>query len=113
MHRLQRYFQQTKVDKVPTHKARSETIVCTLTSAELADTGKAWRKLLSTALVVREEIPGGLRLEVNEESADALRQLVDIERECCRWITFNLEGPVVSMTAPGPGAFVIRGMWGL
>jgi hypothetical protein len=96
---------------VKTYRATSKTIVCTLSMDELADTRAAWQKLFRTALLVREEIPGGLRLVVNEGSAEALRQLIDIERECCRWITFELDGPTVSMTAHGVGVWVLRAMW--
>jgi len=94
-----------------TYRATSNTIMCTLSRDELSDTRAAWQKLFRTALVVREEIPGGLRLLVREDSAEALRQLIDIERDCCRWITFELDGPRVSMTAEGAGATVLRSMW--
>jgi hypothetical protein len=98
---------------VETYRATSETIVCTLSKEELSDTRAAWQKLFRTALLVREEIPGGLRLVVNDASAEALRQLIEIERGCCRWITFELDGPAVSMTAAGPGKFVLRAMWAM
>ncbi len=94
-----------------TYRATSKTIVCTLSEDELTDTRTAWQKLFRTALLVREEIPGGLRLVVNEGSAEALRQLIEIERDCCRWITFELDGPTVSMTADGVGAWALRTMW--
>jgi hypothetical protein len=94
-----------------TYRATSNTIMCTLSRDELSDTRGAWQKLFRTALVVREEIPGGLRLQVNDDSAEALRQLIDIERECCRWITFRLDGPLVSMTAEGAGESALREMW--
>ena len=61
--------------------------------------------------MAREEVPGGLRLEVNPASTEALRQLVDIERECCQWITFALDGPTVTMTAEGEGDSIIRQTW--
>jgi hypothetical protein len=93
------------------YRATSNTIMCTLSRDELTDTRAAWQKLFRTALVVREEIPGGLRLLVREDSAEALRQLIDIERDCCRWITFRLDGPQVSMTAEGPGESALREMW--
>lgn len=94
-----------------TYRATSDTIACTLSNEELQDTRAAWEKLFRTALLMREEIPGGIRLVVNDGSAEALRQLIDIERECCQWITFQLEGPAVSMTAEGAGADAIRAMW--
>jgi hypothetical protein len=96
---------------VETYRATSKTVVCTLSKDELTDTRAAWQKLFRTALLVREEIPGGLRLVVNEGSAEALRQLIDIERDCCRWITFELDGPTVSMTAGGVGVWALRAMW--
>ena len=94
-----------------TYRAKSRTIVCTLSADELRDTGAAWQKLFHTALLLREEIPGGIRLVVNDGSAEALRQLVDIERECCQWITFELDGPSVSLTAEGAGESAIKEMW--
>ena len=94
-----------------TYRATSDTIMCTLSKDELSDTRAAWQKLFQTALLVREEIPGGLRLVVREDSAEALRQLVDIERDCCRWITFRLDGPQVRMTAEGAGQAAIRESW--
>jgi len=96
---------------VETFRATSDTIVCTLSQDELRDTRAAWQKLFRTALLVREEIPGGIRLVVNDGSAEALRQLIEIERECCSWITFQLDGSTVAMTAEGQGAETIRAMW--
>jgi hypothetical protein len=96
---------------VETYRATSKTIVCTLSKDELTDSRAAWQKLFRTALLVREEIPGGLRLVVNVDSVEALRQLIDIERDCCRWITFELDGPTVSMTADGVGVWALRTMW--
>jgi hypothetical protein len=94
-----------------TYRATSNVVACTLSPDELKETEKAWRKLFELSLVSREEVPGGLRLAVHLGSAIALRALVDIERDCCRWITFDLEGPVVTMTSPGPGEAAIREMW--
>ena len=94
-----------------TYRASSDVIACTLTPEDLKETEQAWRKLLGLSLVSREEVPGGLRLEVHPGSAEALRSLIDIERDCCRWITFELEGPVVTMTSPGDGEAAIREMW--
>lgn len=94
-----------------TYRATSDTVMCTLSKAELSDTRAAWQKLFRTALVVREEIPGGLRLVVRKDSAEALKQLIDIERDCCRWITFRLDGPEVTLTAEGAGQSAVREMW--
>ena len=95
-----------------TFRASTDIIACTLTQEDLRETVTAWKKLLRLSLVSREEIPGGLRLVVHPGSADALKQLVDVERECCRWITFQLDGPAVMMTASGGGESTIREIWG-
>ena len=94
-----------------TYRARTDVIACTLTPDDLKDVGEAWQKLFRQSLSAREEVPGGLRLEFHPGSADALRSLIDIERECCQWITFELDGPVVTMTSPGEGETAIREMW--
>ena len=94
-----------------TYRATSETIACTLSPAELRDTQAAWQKLFRLSLISRQVVPGGLRLVVHEGSAEALRRLVEIERDCCAWITFELDGPSVTMTGAGPAASAIREVW--
>ena len=93
------------------YRATSDVVACTLSPDDLKETEKAWHKLFQLSLVSRQEVAGGLRLEVHPGSADALRSLIDIERDCCRWITFELDGPVVTMTSPGDGGAAIREMW--
>ncbi len=92
-------------------EARSETIVCTLTADDLEDTRRGWQKLFRTSLLSRDLVAGGLRLTFGPGGEVALRQLVDIESECCQWITFEVSGPSVTMTAPGDGEAAIRSMW--
>jgi len=94
-----------------TFRATSDTVACTLTQEDLKETVSAWNKLLRLSLISRQEIPGGLRLTVDPRSEAALRQLIDIERECCRWITFKLDGTSVTITAAGDGESTIREMW--
>ena len=94
-----------------TFRATSDIVACSLTRSELEETGAAWQKLFRLSLASRDEVPGGLRLAFHPGSAEALRHLVDIERDCCQWITFELDGPVVTMTSPGAGEAAIREMW--
>ena len=94
-----------------TYRATSDIVACSLTRAELAETGAAWQKLFRLSLAARDEVPGGLRLAFHPGSAEALRQLIDIERECCPWITFELDGASVTMTSTEAGASAIREMW--
>jgi hypothetical protein len=92
-------------------RATSETIACTLSADDLKDVQAAWQKLFLTSLISRDLVPGGLRLTVHPGAEPALRQLIDIEVDCCRWITFELDGPSVTLTAEGEGEQVIRTMW--
>ena len=85
--------------------------MCTLTPTELQDRGAAWRKLIGSGLVQRERVPGGIRLIAEPGAADALTRLVDLERECCEWIDFEVHGSAVTMTAEGDGEAVLAGMF--
>lgn len=91
--------------------ATSDAIACTLGPAELRDTQAAWQKLMSASLIAREQVPGGLRLRFHPASSKALQQLVDIERECCAWISFEITGGTLTMTSAGAGEATIREMW--
>jgi|ERR1700682_513902 len=92
-------------------RATSETIACTLSADDLKDVQAAWQKLFRGSLISRDLVLGGLRLTVHPGAETALKQLIEIEMDCCRWITFELEGPSVTMTAEGEGEQVIRTMW--
>lgn len=94
-----------------TYKATSDIVACSLSRSELEATGTAWQKLFRRSLIARDEVAGGLRLVFHPGSAEALGRLIDIERECCPWITFELDGASVTMTSPGAGASAIREMW--
>ena len=89
-------------------------IACTLSPSELKDREGAWRKLLGSGLVEREPVPGGIRLRPAPGAATALLDLIDLERECCAWISFEVgEGPAVTLTAGGEGEAVLAGMFSL
>jgi hypothetical protein len=90
----------------------SPPIACTLSAADLKDREGAWRKLMASGLVQREIVPGGLRLTAAPGAATALIELIDLERECCAWIDFEVaEGSVVTLTAQGEGEAVLAGMF--
>jgi hypothetical protein len=95
-----------------TIKATSETIMCTLSVGELKNVAAAWQRLFREWLVSRELVPGGLRITVVPNAEPALRQLVEREIDCCRWITFQFDGPSVTLTAAGVGERAIQEMWG-
>jgi hypothetical protein len=91
--------------------AEPRPIACTLTASELKDRGAAWGKLFASGLLRRERVPGGIRLIAEPGAAVALVELVDLERECCEWIDFEVDGPAVTMTADGAGEDVLAGMF--
>ena len=85
--------------------------MCTLTAGDLKDRSKAWQKLLASGLVERERVPGGIRLSAAPGASRALPQLIDLERACCAWIDYEVEGSVVRLTAAGEGERVLAGMF--
>ncbi len=95
--------------------AETEPIVCTLTESDRQDRGAAWRKLFGSGLVERDRVPGGIRLIAAPGAALSLIELIDLERECCTWIRFEVregsEGAVVTLTADGDGEATLAGMF--
>ena len=91
--------------------AEARPIVCTLTPRELKDRGAAWRKLWSSGLIRRERVRGGIRLIAEPGASKALTDLVDLERECCAWIDFDVDGSAVTLTARGVGQTVLAQMF--
>ena len=92
--------------------ADTPPIACTLSADDLQDREAAWKKLLASGLVERYAVPGGVRLHAAPGAADALIDLIDLERECCPWIKFEVaDGGVVTMTAGGDGEAVLAGMF--
>ena len=86
-------------------------IACSLSAADLRDREAAWRRLLTTSLVSRDVVPGGIRLAVHPGSVPSLLELVNLERACCPWIDFVVEGASVTITAEGDGETAIRSMF--
>jgi hypothetical protein len=92
--------------------AETAPIVCTLTGSDLQDRQGAWNKLMGSGLVAREVVAGGIRLSPAPGAAAALIELIELERECCRWIQFEVsDGSIVTLTAEGDGAAVLAGMF--
>jgi hypothetical protein len=86
-------------------------IACSLSAADLRDRETAWRTLLTTSLMSRDVVPGGIRLAVHPGSVPSLLELVDLERACCPWIDFVVNGASVTITAEGDGEAAIRSMF--
>jgi hypothetical protein len=86
-------------------------IVCTLTRADLRDRGAAWRKLFASGLLIRDRVPGGIRLTAQSGALEALHELIDLERECCAWIDYDVDASGATLTAAGDGEAVLAGMF--
>jgi hypothetical protein len=90
----------------------STPIACTLKGSELKDREGAWNKLMGSGLVKRDLVPGGIRLRATPGAASELMELIDLERECCAWIHFEVsDQSVVTLTAEGAGDAVLAGMF--
>jgi hypothetical protein len=67
---------------------------------------------MGSGLVERYVVPGGIRLHAAPGAAAALIDLIDLERECCAWIRFDVSaGSIVTLTAEGDGEAVLAGMF--
>jgi len=92
--------------------AESQPIACTLSASDLKDREGAWTKLMGSGLVERDVVPGGIRLRAAPGAAAALMELIDLERECCAWIQFDVSSEsAVTLTAEGDGETVLAGMF--
>jgi hypothetical protein len=87
-------------------------IACTLTAADLQSRSEAWRRLLLSGEVVRLRVSGGIQLRPSPAAASSLLELIDLERECCSWIDFEVSrDSTVTLTAEGDGEAVLTGMF--
>ena len=67
---------------------------------------------MSSGLVERDLVPGGIRLSPAPGAAAALIDLIDLERECCAWIRFEVsDRSVVTLTAEADGEAVLAAMF--
>jgi hypothetical protein len=89
-----------------------EPIMCTLSESDLLDRSAAWQKLLHSGQVERIRVTGGIQLKATPGATKALHELIDLERECCEWIHYDV-GPdsTITLTAPGDGEGVLAGMF--
>jgi hypothetical protein len=89
-------------------------IACTLGPADLAVRGRRWEELAERTSVERIELPNGLRLVFGEAPgvAEALAELVVLERECCGFADWTLRSTgaetALDVTAGGDAIPVVR-----
>ena len=90
-----------------------DAIACTLTETEHIQVRAAWQRLFATSLKSRDLLPAGVLLTFAPGAEPELRRLIDIERQCCAWITFAVDGPKVVMTAVGDGVAALQNIWSI
>jgi hypothetical protein len=94
-------------------------IVCTLTDEERSSRTTTWKDVVANSVTHIEELGDGYALTLNagQIDLDQLRNLVESESECCRWMNLQLQerSPLtlsISSASPG-GKAVIKHMLGL
>ena len=83
---------------------RELPIACTLTPAALADRGEWLRRLGAASLLDGRRIDGGLELRFAGAAEDEVREWVRAERECCAFLSFDVErtGDDLRLEVAGP-----------
>jgi hypothetical protein len=95
--------------------SRSQTVACTLGSADLAAQAERWRRLYADAGSERIVTAEGLRVRFRRDSAveQELRALVAVEVGCCAWAQWTVEEQpeelVLEVRSAGAGISVIHG----
>jgi len=83
-------------------------VVCELTSAAIVARRERLLPALAARATVREQTEDGCRFsfEANSDTLKLITQVIDAERQCCRWLSFTLTvapdaAPIV-LTLSGP-----------
>ncbi len=84
------------------HDSDGDLVACGLSSAELRVRVAALLAQFKSRVIATEEIPDGyaFRIAGDKESMAAVAELIAAERECCRFLAFELSaqpnmGPVI------------------
>jgi hypothetical protein len=85
----------------------AKTIACTLTDGERGDRRERWRRLAEQGSGDVVETATGLRLvfPASDGVERELRELVELERECCAFATWTVRraGPQLVLDVDGEG----------
>jgi len=95
-------------------------IICTLTEVELKERRRVVLDSVKQAVLSVVELPGGYAYTF-ESTSDVLSQLtglVDLERQCCKFLTFNIvvgpdDAPIrLEVTGTANAKWVIQEFFG-
>lgn len=95
-------------------------IVCTLTESELRERRRTLLDAMKQATVDVAPIPGGYcyRFQPRSEVLMQLSRLVDLERQCCRFLTYRIvveagEQPIrLEITGPPEATQMVADLFG-
>jgi hypothetical protein len=90
------------------------TIACSLDQHDLAERRERWRALAASAELEIASTPSGLRLFFRDRPglASELRELVELERDCCRFADWSVERAVF-LDVSGTGDEAIAAVQGM
>lgn len=94
------------------------TIACTLGTGERADRRERWRRLGAHGSGEVVETATGLRLRLTRSAAveRELRELAELERECCAFATWTVRNSgsdvVLEVDAEGDAVAAVHAMFG-
>ena len=95
----------------------SPVVACNLSVGDLAAQAARWLQLRSAAEVSRVETGNGLRVTFDDtpDVATELEALVAVERECCRWASWDIRREagelVMQATSTAAGVEALHGMF--
>ena len=86
---------------------------CTLTSDELVTRGERWRALGAADVA---DLKNGLRLSFPAQAEPELRELAQLERECCAFASWDVvtqgDRAVLEITAEGDAVAAVQALFG-
>ena len=95
-----------RADRGDEDRWQTEPVACSLTSGAIGGRAVHWQQLIRGA--EHKEIPGGRRLTLPVQHAEAVAALAAAEQQCCPFFDFrlHLDGPVLHLEvrAPAEGA---------
>ena len=99
------------------NKELSELVACTLTDTDLKTQRERWLNLRANFGLERAETEDGLQLTFRAHPAveRELRELVEIENECCSWADWSVAhedgGLVMAARSQGDGIATLHSMF--
>jgi hypothetical protein len=79
-------------------------IICTLTDEQRSSRTTTWQDVIANSVTRIEELPDGYRLTLSyaKISHGDIHDLVQAERDCCRWMNLEFEDgapPILKITS--------------